>query len=295
MRKLFLLLVLNLSLAAMAINPVSQDETSNTGDYKPMLVEGRTWWYTSRHRSFDFVAENGISVGEEVEIDGVNWHKINLVSNAVRESDTWLYDTKLGTIAYMREDDGKIYTAYFDNYNYFESISEYCGDFTHEVFKTQLTYEYLDTGMSYTYGNNEHFGTAIIKNVSKLMNSGFEYALFECDFEFESRPFFQDLNFIEGLGCITDHFFFDPVCGGYSSPTIYDFPQLRYITDPDGTIIYEGIGGYKLWERSGVDNVSVDDEDCRWYNLQGFEISEPTSPGVYIRSKHNDNEKVFIR
>lgn len=269
---------------------------SNVESHKPMLVEGRTWWYTQKHRLYGWgdrslIAENGISVGEEVEIDGMKWHKINVVSTAISRNSIWTYNKEPRTVAYMREDDGKIYTGYFDGVEDCEGISDYIREFTDFQYGTQLSYEYKNIGESFMVGNNNHYANVVVNDIKKIENSGFEYNLYECysDGGFPST-------FIEELGSTFRIFFFDPLTSGMFGSDMYEYPDLRYITDPDGTIIYEGIGGYKLWEATGVDNViAEDDGSCRWYNLQGMEIDEPTSPGIYIRSSRNGNEKVAIR
>ncbi|MDE7466945.1 MAG: hypothetical protein K2M61_01160, partial [Muribaculaceae bacterium] len=74
--------------------------------------------------------------------------------------------------------------------------------------------------------------------------------------------------------------------------------QLRYVTDMDYNIIYEGIGGVKAWELepSGVEDVSVEGGDeVQWYTLGGISVSRPSVPGVYIRRTGNRSEKVVIR
>lgn len=272
-------------------------------NHKPMLVEGRTWWYTQRHRLYGkdgLIAENGISVGEEVEIDGLKWHKIDVVSTGISRNSEWTYNTEPRTIAYMREDGDKIYTAYFDDCRWdIEAVGNFSHEFYYgEQFPTQLTYEYKNIGESYLMGNEEMIGDEqypyekiMIKEIVQIENSGFDYNLYKCD-EFYGRG----LCFIDGLGSILGGFFFDPLCGGCTSMDSYDFPELRYVTEADGSVIYEGIGGYKLWEATGIGNIAVEDNDCyRWYNLQGMEIDEPTAPGIYIRSNSKGNEKIAIQ
>lgn len=306
MRKLLLLLLLNLSIAAMALNTLSQDSDNSSTEnnvaaisesHKPMLVEGRTWWYTQKHRLYNspmrrFIAENGISVGEEVEIDGVKWHKINVISSGISRSEVWEYNKTPRLVAYMREEDNKLYTIYTDDcLQDIEAVNNYTGPYAYD--RPQLTYAYLNTGESYVLGEEEFgYGSITITDISQINNSGFDYTLYTCKIEHDGENF----SFIEGLGCIDIFFFFDPFSYYIAAEDKYDPPLLRYITDPDGTIIYEGIGGYKLWEATGVGNVIAEDDDsCRWYNLQGMEIDEPTSPGIYIRSSRKGNEKVAIR
>lgn len=302
MKKLILLLALHLSLYAMALNSISVDFNRNdlsieVTEHKPMLVEGRTWWYTQDHYCYGSTglkSENGISVGEEVEINGQTWHKINVISTENSKWDAASYDNTPRTITYMREEDGEIYTAYFDGTDEVyksESIHFHLG-FGRFSEKPLLTYQYSNIGDSFKVSDDDYDGIVTIDNISSLTNSGYDYTLYEG--KLDNR---FDILIAEGLGRVNEGFFFDPYCEYFtlSYENQYNFPQLRYVTDPDGTIIYEGIGGYKLWEQSGVDNVVVEDDSCRWYNLQGFEIAEPTIPGIYIRSSRNGNEKVFIR
>lgn len=47
---------------------------------------------------------------------------------------------------------------------------------------------------------------------------------------------------------------------------------------------------------AGVDNVAADSsEPTRWYNLQGLEVTPPSSPGIYIKSTGTRTEKVYMK
>ena len=73
---------------------------------------------------------------------------------------------------------------------------------------------------------------------------------------------------------------------------------LRYVTDMDYNIIYEGIGGVKAWELepSGVEDVCLDgSESALWYTIGGVKIAEPTAAGIYLRRIGNRTDKVVIR
>ena len=76
-------------------------------------------------------------------------------------------------------------------------------------------------------------------------------------------------------------------------------PCLRYVTDADNNILYEHIGGLKLWEltESGVEDAWVESEsaDVQWYTLDGLKITEPTSAGIYIRRQGSKTQKVVVR
>lgn len=289
MKRFILILMLSLSIAAMATTSVSQAEC-----YKPMLVEGRTWWYTQKHMLYSsegrkWIAENGISVGEEVEIDGVKWHKINLVNSGISRKGVWEFNTEPRTIAYMREEGDKIYTIYFEDCLQCEGVSNYDGYYG-ACSVEQLSYQYLNVGDSYLIGYPFVETYATMDNITQVTNSGHEYTLYECTLN--RGP---DVSFIEGLGAIKNVLFFAPSPAYCACEDQYDWPDLRYITE-GGEIIYEGIGGFKLWEANSVGNVlTEDDGTCRWYNLQGIEVGEPASPGLYIRSSRSGNEKVFIR
>ena len=73
---------------------------------------------------------------------------------------------------------------------------------------------------------------------------------------------------------------------------------LRYVTDMDYNIIYEGIGGVKAWELepSGVEDVAIDSHEAvEWYTIGGVKVSEPSAPGAYIRRSGSTAEKVIVR
>ncbi|MDE7468401.1 MAG: hypothetical protein K2M61_08620 [Muribaculaceae bacterium] len=76
-------------------------------------------------------------------------------------------------------------------------------------------------------------------------------------------------------------------------------PGLRYVTDADNNILYEHIGGLKLWEltESGVEDAWVESEsaDVQWYTLDGLKIAEPTSAGIYIRRQGSKTQKMVVR
>jgi hypothetical protein len=70
------------------------------------------------------------------------------------------------------------------------------------------------------------------------------------------------------------------------------------VTDADKNIIYEGLGGERLWEsyEDSVADISVDASGvCQWYNLQGVAVEPPTSAGIYIRHQNGKSEKVVIK
>lgn len=295
MNKFLLSILFVAALAALEVAAATVPADNNE-TYSPMLVEGRTWWYNSTHRLYghpdrSLIAENGVSVGEEVEIDGVKWRKINVVMTGFYDARVgWTYDNSVRTIAYMREENGRIYTAYFDGFFECPGLEDYQGDFTRGESGIQLSYEYLEPGESYVMGDSDLFATIKIDDIVTVRNSGKDYTMYKA-----TSDIGQEMNYIKGIGHV-ERAFYDPLSQGVTALNVFQPPVLRYVTDPDGGIIYEALGGYKLWERDAIENVRVETEDSyRWYNLQGVEIAQPASPGIYIRSGKTGSEKIMVR
>lgn len=311
MKQLLLLLILQVGLICSATSGVNQslstDERSdaliplsstNTPGHKSMLVEGRTWWYYIDHYLYkeNDSAEFGFSIGEEVEIDGVKWHKIEIVAEKDYKDGACTYVETPVTVAYMCEEGDKVYTAYFDGVESSKFLTGLTLYFEGEA-HTELIFEYKNIGDTFIVGSDDtpysDYEVLTIHNITQVSNSGNEYTLYDC---WDTAPDrWPGMQFIEGLGSISN-LFFEPLRRDITSYMKYNSPQLRYVTAPDGTIIYEGIGGYKQWEESSVGNITVEGYgDARWYNLQGVEIESPSAPGIYIRRSTTGPEKLMIR
>lgn len=289
MRKvLFLLIVLD-SFLSFALSTTSVESSSES--YRPMLEEGRTWWYTSRFRGMpELFAETGVSVGREVEIDGELWKEI--VVTAYIELDNGVLTTTDNTrrvIAYMREADGSVFTKYtyecYDNIKCVPSLGNYSGDWLGGREGVQTTYAFAGKDETYTMGGDWRSKEVTVLDVSTINNSGIDYRLYNT----------TEIDYVEGIGAVKRPFY-DPLSGGVTALGVFGFNELRYVTEADGSVIYEGIGGFKQWDSDGVAEVSANSPIVeRWYNLQGLEVSAPTSPGVYIRRSGTESRKILIQ
>lgn len=77
--------------------------------YKSMVVEGRTWWYTSNYVGVMTDCDYGVRIGAEVDIDGVKWHKVEKVlsGNYPANSDIIIdSDSEVVELCYIREENG---------------------------------------------------------------------------------------------------------------------------------------------------------------------------------------------
>lgn len=75
MRFILLILILFGSFLAKAVEISITQDVDNV-EYKTMVVEGRTWWYSGEQMGPN---EFGVRIAGEVEIDGVKWHAIEAV------------------------------------------------------------------------------------------------------------------------------------------------------------------------------------------------------------------------
>ncbi|MDE7437902.1 MAG: leucine-rich repeat protein [Muribaculaceae bacterium] len=76
--------------------------------------------------------------------------------------------------------------------------------------------------------------------------------------------------------------------------------EVSYVADGETTlVIYCGLlkAECKIIckKGSGVNEISVEDADVRWFNLNGLEVKDPTPGEVMIRVKGNKSEKVIVR
>ena len=73
---------------------------------------------------------------------------------------------------------------------------------------------------------------------------------------------------------------------------------VAYVTEgEDNTIIYEALGGRRIWEDSnGINGITADTASGtpRYYNLQGIEVTDPSTPGIYIQVLNNSTSKIVV-
>lgn len=76
--------------------------------------------------------------------------------------------------------------------------------------------------------------------------------------------------------------------------------EVSYVADGETTlVIYCGLLKTECKiickKGSGVNGITVEDADVRWFNLNGLEVKDPTPGEVMIRVKGNKSEKVIVR
>lgn len=64
-------------------------------------------------------------------------------------------------------------------------------------------------------------------------------------------------------------------------------------TDGEGTTTYSAIVNSD--GTVGVNTIDSDNEDIRWYNLQGIEVANPQSGAVYLRKQGRNIEKLYVK
>lgn len=194
-------------------------------------------------------------------------------------------------VGYIREDGNQVFSIPLHTHN-FTPIKElvfWNESGLHEQF---LIYDFsqpnnhfyfeFPQGVKYQVGFN-------INSIEEIQNNGTTYNEWQTEYDgiinesLLETPLATKFTYAEGVG-ITKSFnlsmlFYMPwetaVAGGYD----YQNPTLRYVADgPDNTIIYEGIGGKKLWEEElSVDNITVDSDmyEIEWYTIKVFALTVP--------------------
>lgn len=276
-------------------------------DDNKMLEKGKTWWYNiKKHRGVEQTEDEdyAITVGNEVDLDGEKWHELNITKYSYLQGSEWIYCTDTVFVAYMRENEGKLYTRYdlfrtdqsSINTNVRDSWRWYTREFIENPEGTILVMDFsCQSGDSFLHGSDWMNIKFIVEGCGQVTNCNHNYK------SLKLRRDYLDFNeyYIKGIGN-SDNFnhFFDPYCSGPCAIEMYGNPRLRYVTDISGEVIYEGIGGRKLWEDfAGVEDVATEANtaEVKWYNLQGIQVAKPEVPGIYIRRQGNDSRKVAIR
>lgn len=293
-----------------------------------MVIKNRTWWYhldrcdgTVPGMCGTWNSEFGIQIGDEVEIDGIMWHEMNVV----KRGDGNYYhgmiveDEYPICISYIREEGDNVY-ALLDKtrlsaYPQLMQIMQhsrwapYISDSPEEV----TLYHFGNENDIYEMGAAAETAVCAIRSVTTEE--------FEC-FDFDNvthtvervrvdKPGFMDgyteFTVVEGVGAFSadkEHIslFFAPFTDNtYESE--YEIPVLSYVTDGDyrhtsPTVVFEGAGGWAQWEYlvSSPDiEVSDRQPSARWYSIDGVEVTEPLTPGVYVKIAGNSASKVVVR
>lgn len=278
------------------------DKVANL-ETEPMFKQGRTWWYTADRGVFGYKEEFAVTIKGTTIINDKAWNEVWLVMNKnysrVDGSFVSASDEPV-LICYMREENGIVYTKSAET---IKNVPVYgiC-DWTSPYFDStcdegeMIVYDFnADVDETFTTGlvNSDEKITFKTTSIEEITNSGHKYELHKA--ELIEGLADDGLDYIAGIGEIKFKMFFDPYGMACSCITRAECPFLRYVTDGENEIIYEGIGGLKLWEATGVaDVVAGSNAPVRWHNLQGIEVESPTTPGVYIRSQGNECRKIAV-
>ena len=328
-----LLLILGLTL--LTINNLTAQISRS--DSAPMVVEGRTWWYRASIACLA-AQEYGFRIAAPVELVGEKWYPVQQINHALAYIDNsldhlndeldWTVDTEPQTICHIRQEGNQIYTRLSSRFisKDFPLHLQYVGPCQHlfrysddseslseEVFAiiSFKLYDDIDNEFVYTSDGDYEYKNFVkfkIKEVNEVSNSGVtyqQYTLAKTDECFYSVPADDIVFSIPEFGYMMSgkglsELFFAPL-GNYCSPTTpwQTDPVLRYVTDEDNNILFEAMGGFKLWEfdPAGVADVNADLENApaAWYTIDGRMIDTPTAPGLYIRRSGNKTEKVAVR
>lgn len=298
MKKLFVLLIV------LAIGLVSFASDL----YHPLVEEGRTWWYEAHSAGSDcFKGECGIRIGAEEEFEGVKWHRLEAVKcmEYTKADDAWISYAEPILLAHIREVDKKV-SIRLERDTIFASpmgmgqmvVSEFLPRFDdYEPCEMQIYDFNASQNDEFVYGSVDMNFTYKVSEIGSIENCGYDYKTFNAEFirSTEDRYSYKsDLQYMEIIGQ-NELAFFLPIRDYIAAENSWTWPVLRYVTDSDGTIIFEGRGGLKLWETDGFENPSISEDVPRWYNLQGLEIATPTSPGIYIKIHNGRSEKVAVK
>ncbi|MDE6574918.1 MAG: hypothetical protein K2L84_06275 [Muribaculaceae bacterium] len=274
-------------------------------NYKPLVVEGRTWWYYNTNAEGK-KCEFGVSIGEQEEIDGVLWNRVEV---GLREyfdsvdSPGLVFETEPVLVAHIREANQKVYARYSTSYPGFKALGSTClgGQMQYldsDDFIEGLVYDFSSVGTKTYYGskeNNWESYTIVHKTVSIYFapDTDYIYSNYLCTTEDKVYHLIPlEFRYNEAIGSENGLFYSPFSSDSVDGTDAFQQPTLRYVTATDGTVIYEAEGGKQLWaDYAGVENIRVSEPES-WFNLQGMPVEKPTSPGIYIRKKGNETVKV---
>ena len=280
--------------------------------YKSLVVEGRTWWYTSNYVGVMTDCDYGVRIGAEVDIDGVKWHKVEKVlsGNYPANSDVIIdSDNEVVELCYIREENGCVYT-YVPEKGDFKPTDFYLGSlaslFAGDTAPVKV-YDFGEVGEEWSFSNvNDEYNHSWIDyeitDISDTNSCGNIYRQYTAKFVKGDYNDYQDMTYVEGIGIRHEKYselFVVPFDAFDMSYPFYDSPRLRYVTEgEDNTIIYEALGGRRIWEDSnGINGINADTSagTPRYYNLQGIEVTDPSIPGIYIQVLNNSTSKVVVK
>ena len=307
------------------INDIYQSDCKNSSEMEnfafesKMVVEGRTWWYDANWYG---PIEYGIRIGSKALIDGIEWNKVYVCLHHKDVSDSKPYDTTYewinynedeGLVAYIREENDKIFAKIAD-YHFSKELKP-CA----LMDNSPLFWNSGSSALIYDFSNNETFtlGSEEIDspelNFSIIDNDivescGYSYKRFKCSADESNYLLSNNVYFTQGIG-VTGEWSDDNKNTYYSlfyapfymaATNGMNLVSLKYVTDKEDNIIYQGTGGTKLWEQYqdvAVQNIINDNQNDKieYFNLQGIKIDTPAPGSIVIMLKNNRYIKVWSK
>ncbi|MCM1033507.1 MAG: hypothetical protein NC405_07095 [Odoribacter sp.] len=314
MKHLFLALSLLVAITANA-------QFLNSEYCAPHIVEeGRTWWYHGYRMSGRLPHEDyeyGIRIGAKAEIDGVEWHSIDLVFWADKEYDAteWNYSEPDKHLSYIREDGDAVYVLFEpESLREYENIGFSTMDLSSwncfmegENIREVKIYGFGPATEMIQLGNDEHVFTCKIEEVTEMESHGYRYTVFTASStDMPCANFGEPWYYADKIGVLAENewmgsqgLFFAPLGSELASIGTQRRGTLRYVTEgDDNEIIYEGTGGTKAWAGElGVKDLEMTATPgaTRWFNMQGVEIPVPEAAGIYVKVSAGGAEKVVVQ
>ena len=241
-------------------------------DYNPLVQEGKEWVYVNRNSTPENILR--LTLYGTTEIEGKKY------LNCWQYSDCEFNEETSTIIAYLREEDNKVYARYPNNSYEIDTEKEYClydfnimygekykspfGDENYEYPKVQTTY--------YHYGNK-------LASVSTLLGEGYTLLMYE-GIGFEGFPlpfplhkeFDWKLLYVKENGTIMKESYWntqyeDPCLLPGNVNLIYDdLDKIKLDYWQDNIVVFgEGdlkvgvytLDGMKILESTGIDNVQL--------------------------------------
>ncbi|MGM9859509.1 MAG: hypothetical protein ACI31C_02005 [Muribaculaceae bacterium] len=304
-------ILITLTSLLVCMNAYSMTPSSSrnaTEEDAQIVIEGRTWWYTSDYCGYGTTDEYGLRVGEEVEIDGVKWHKVQKILDAsykYRSDVPITFNDDVVDLCYMREEGKNVYTMVPDDMFYWAldfylyRAYEIIGDVNEPI----QVYSFGEVNDQWVMGGDHDFQGSrrkhlTISDITEIESCGNSYSLYTAKCTNDDC---LDVTYIKGIGYSNwwSDLFCMP-CDDFDLSMPYHVPpMLRYVTEGvDNEIIYEGLGGIKIWDDFlNVSDIAVDGQDStpRYYNLQGMEVSTPDTPGIYLKKVGGTTTKIVIK
>ncbi|MDE7468331.1 MAG: hypothetical protein K2M61_08260, partial [Muribaculaceae bacterium] len=307
----------------------SSKSVARRSNYDPLVKEGKTFWYYQRNKynpSTPTVMEFGMKIGSEIKVGNDKWNEVILIRKAQIGANGHvisLSDEPI-TIQYIRESDMKVQTTNCPlQMNYYPWNSLHwdvsLDNFFLQYVPTENIYDLYDFtpgAKDYNFGTDDFKYTMTLKGedirefegISRRVKTYVKAKFEPEDMEpISSIGSGQEFELIEGIGVRMikapddeQHYMSELFFAPFSCEQHVSVPQpfgyfLRYITDEDNHVVYEGRGGLKLWtiDPSGVEDVVADScDDVEWYTISGMKVSAPGEHGIYIRKSGSDAEKV---